>query len=89
MPCEVEPINEGPRFERLLCYLCGEMEGTRAFKMALNHNVELASWWTAHKEKDALRLQRESDDQRIARAKKSALAKLTAEEKTLLGFNRE
>lgn len=47
---------------------------------------ETALWWIEHKEKDNLRLQREREKRKAEKKKEAALAKLTPEERKLLGI---
>ena len=47
---------------------------------------ETALWWIEHKEQDRLRLQREQEKRQAKMKKKAALAKLTPEERKLLGL---
>ena len=46
---------------------------------------ELSDWFKAHKELDAKHRAQEAEKKRVAELKKSALSKLTAEEKKVLG----
>lgn len=47
---------------------------------------ETARWWMEHKEQDTLRIQREQEERKAKKKKKAALAKLTPEERKLLGL---
>lgn len=47
---------------------------------------ETARWWRDHKEQDRLRLKREQEERKAKMKKKAALAKLTPEERKLLGL---
>lgn len=47
---------------------------------------ETSLWWIKHKEQDTLRLQREQEERKAKKKKKAALAKLTPEERKLLGL---
>lgn len=90
MPCTYDnPPDHSREFARLLCYVCTCYREGKTFGQALGGNVELEEWWESHKAEDHARLEREANDARVAAAKASALAKLTPEERNLLGFNRE
>ena len=46
---------------------------------------EFLAWWEEHKIEDALRRKREAEEKREKEIRKTALAKLTPEEKKILG----
>jgi len=46
---------------------------------------EVLSWWNTHKEQDERRREREAQEAAAKKLKKAALAKLTPEERKLLG----
>jgi hypothetical protein len=72
---------------QMLCYTLTEIEKGVTYAQLVKQNPQLLHWWNKHKAADAARLQQENADKAIRRAKKAALAKLTPEEKVLLGFN--
>lgn len=89
MPCHTEVVDEGPKYSQMLCYLCTCMDRGDKFVDALCGNSELRQWWYRHQAADAARLKAERENVQIAEAKRSALGKLTPDERALLGFNGE
>ena len=63
-----------------LCGLC-ETSDVKAY------SLELQIWWRDHQKADAIRQQREIEQAKAEKAKKSGLAKLTDYEKKVLGLN--
>lgn len=74
---------------QMLCHVCTRADAGASWKTILSENLNLKRWWAEHQEEDKRRLQAEQRDAKIKKAKASALAKLTKEERTLLGFNGE
>lgn len=62
------------KLTNLLCYACKSIDNLGVDYV---YSKELRNWWYAHKEQD---------NQRIKDAKKTALAKLTSDEKEALGI---
>lgn len=88
MPCTQETIDNGPHFERMLCYVCTNVEAGNTLTAILAEHPELAEWWARHKRMDEAREQTERHNRQVDEARKAALAKLTPQERHLLGFNR-
>jgi hypothetical protein len=74
---------------QMLCYIAQCYRAKKPYQNALQENVALATWIEEHEAADAARLKREAADKKVAAAKRSALAKLTPEERALLEFNDE
>lgn len=51
-----------------------------------SRDKELAYWWSNHKKQDQYRIAAEKRAQRLAEKKRAALAKLSKEEKKILGL---
>ena len=79
MPCHTDTIDTGPEYEALLCYVSTNYSIGKPWREVLEGNREFREWWASHKSRDRARLREEA----------SALAKLTPEERNLLGFNGE
>lgn len=81
-PCEnLRPTVD--RLTRLLCEACQVID--RNVKNYFDsYETELASWWAGHQELDKQRIANEQN--RLKKLTASAMAKLTKEEKEVLGL---
>lgn len=93
MPCAQEPTDKEwndwkvKDLTQMLCYLAGEYSKGTSWEYAKVNNIRFSNWYREHLREDKERLAREAANKKIEKAKKSALAKLTREERILLGFN--
>lgn len=72
---------------RLLCSLCRFLEKLGMAKTITEiENGELETWWQAHKKMDAEREAKETEWENNKRLRLKALAKLTDEDKKVLGL---
>lgn len=66
---------------RLLCEACGRLQHRHG-----GLSPELEAWWREHQEADARRRKEEKRRKNLEQRRDAALAKLTAEERDLLGL---
>ncbi|CAB5214523.1 hypothetical protein UFOVP190_148 [uncultured Caudovirales phage] len=71
---------------RIACRAMTELEKNGMEDFLLLSDEETREWWTAHKAWDAKRKAEEVEKLRKEQIKKEALAKLTAEEREVLGI---
>jgi hypothetical protein len=71
---------------RIACRAMTELEKNSMEDFLLLSDEETRVWWTAHKEWDAKRQAVEAEKLRKEQIKAEALAKLTAEEREVLGI---
>ncbi len=75
---------------RLLCQLCARIVHLDGYNSKFHHllDPETYTWYQEHVKADRLREERErkAKEEEILRKKKRALAKLSAEEKEILGL---
>ena len=93
MPCSSHERHRDENTERLdhvtqlLCGLCRFMEGQELFQHYLKtKSPALQKWWIEHKKLDEIKAAEELKKKKLREAKKKALAKLTSEERRLLGL---
>lgn len=97
MPCrDYESDNESwelaqlkkqaDRLARIACKALTELENNGVVEAILLRDDEVATWWGQHKEADRKAEEERKRKAEEARAKKAALAKLTPEERRLLGI---
>jgi hypothetical protein len=95
MPCAQEPTDKEwndykvKELTQMLCYLADQYSKGTPWEYAKVNDIKFCNWYREHLREDKERLRREAANKRVAKAKKSALAKLTKEERILLGFNKE
>jgi hypothetical protein len=82
---DVAHQNSLDRVTQLLCGLCDTIERGGNGKKELLANPNLRAWWESHKETDRKEKERIAFEARKKELKKSALAKLTADERAALG----
>lgn len=89
-----ETEKQKDKAEAMLCAVLGQVEGLRVLNSVLaginptESGVtakEIRNWWEAHKKRDNERRTREAAEAEEKRKRKQALAKLTKEERKLLG----
>jgi len=77
-------------FTQALCKLCSELTITETNEYLYDGRNKkarrLADWWEHHQEADAKRLRDERSTKKKEELKKQALAKLSAEERRVLGL---
>jgi len=71
---------------RIACKALTELENNEIEDMLLLRDDEVRTWWKQHKEDDAREQARLAEVERKARIKEEALAKLSHEERELLGL---
>lgn len=72
------------KLTRMLCYLCNAVQINDG--RLIKANKELSDWWKEHRVADAKRRKAEADKLAKQKLKQAALAKLTDEEKRVLGL---
>ena len=75
------------KLTRMLCTLCKRLEDHEEGNHIYDSH-ELDVWWAEHKEQDRIREQRESQERAEERFKKEAVAKLSPEERKVLGLEK-
>lgn len=96
MPCRDgggESVDDGgatqTELTQMLCWLMRKIErGPVSMNVAMGH-PRIPSWWSKHKKHDAEQAAYEKEQADIVAAKKTAIKKLSAKERRLLGFNEE
>lgn len=103
MPCQVDYPDDGSEEKRwkdlqniadnvtrMLCEMCARLEAENLTHLLTAPTKE---WWEEHKKIDAERIAREERKQKIASdrkaLRKSALGKLTPEERKVLGIKKK
>lgn len=71
---------------RIACKALTELENNKIEDMLLLKDEEVRKWWAKHKEDDRRAKEAQEAKERRAAIKKAALAKLSEEEKELLGI---
>jgi hypothetical protein len=71
---------------RIACKALAELENNKIEDMLLLRDDEVRTWWKKHKEDDAREQARVAEAERKKRIKEEALAKLSSEERELLGL---
>ena len=71
---------------RIACKALTELEKNEVEDLLLLQDDEVRTWWQKHKEDDAREQARLAEIERKARVKQEALARLSDEEKELLGL---
>ena len=71
---------------RIACKALGELENNKIEDLLLLRDEEVRTWWAKHKEDDRKAREAREARERRAAIKKAALAKLSEEEKELLGI---
>jgi hypothetical protein len=72
---------------RIACKALQHIEDSGdGLEMLILKDREIAEWWSAHKEADRKEQERKRKEAETKRLKKEALAKLTTEEKKILGL---
>lgn len=77
---------QADRLARMACAAMDELEANGIAEVLLLKNDELRTWWAAHKEADRKEKARIAEKERKERVKAEALARLSDEEKELLGL---
>jgi len=73
---------------RIACKALSELEENKIEDMLLLKDDEVRTWWAQHKEDDRKAKEAREARERRAAIKKAALAKLSEEEKELLGITK-
>lgn len=73
------------KLARIACKALTELEKQGRADFLLIDDTEVREWWTAHKEADAKAQAAREEKARVHKLRNEALAKLTAEEKKILG----
>ena len=71
---------------RIACKALDELEKNKIEDMLLLRDDEVRTWWKKHKEDDAREQARLAEVERKKRIKEEALAKLSTEEREILGL---
>jgi hypothetical protein len=74
---------------RIACNAMNELERQGTEDFILLKNEELRQWWEQHKIDDAKAAAEKAEKARLAKMKKDALAKLSVEERELLGLTKK
>jgi hypothetical protein len=77
---------QNDRLARIACKAMTALEEAGQEDFLLLKDEEVREWWKKHKEADAKAKAEREEKARIARIKKEALAKLSAEERQALGI---
>lgn len=77
---------EADKLARIACAAMTELEQVGKAEFLVLRNEEVRDWWEAHKEADRKERARIAEIERRERVKEEALARLTEEEKELLGL---
>lgn len=96
-PAEINSLNaeRQARLDFLTSKLCALLEMITSnnpnwdidyMKWFIDNDTDLSDWWEEHRQLDARRKAAEAAANRVAAIKRVALAKLTPEEKNLLGL---
>ena len=80
---------ETDKLARIACKALQALEDMGKEDFLLLKDDEIRTWWTAHKEADRAALAAERAKQERKEAKERVLAKLTDEEKVLLGLKKK
>ena len=76
------------KLARIACKALGALEAMEKEDFLLLKDNEVREWWTEHKEADRRAREAEERKQALKAAKARALAKLTDEDKILLGLKK-
>ena len=76
------------KLARIACRALTELESNGIEDLLLLKDDETREWWVAHKEADRKAQEAAAEKRRIAKLKKEALAKLTDEERQVLGIKK-
>ena len=79
---------EADKLARIACKALAALEEMGKEDFLLLKDDEVRTWWTAHKEADRAAREAEERKQALKAAKERALAKLSDEEKVLLGLKK-
>lgn len=79
---------QNDRLARIACAAMTELEKLGKEDFLILKNEEVGTWWAKHKEADRLAQIAKAEIARKAKIKKDALAKLTDEEKKVLGIKK-
>jgi hypothetical protein len=75
------------KFEKFAVEAMEELEKNGVADLLLLKNDNLRGWWKSHKEAEARKLAERLENERIARVREEALAKLSTEERKVLGIS--
>lgn len=79
---------QADKLARIACKALGALEAMEKEDFLLLKDDEVRAWWTEHKEADRKAREAEERKQALKAAKARALAKLSDEEKVLLGLKK-
>jgi hypothetical protein len=71
--------------DQYVAELCGKLKKIKNIK---KYSLEMQIWWREHQKADAIRIKREKEQKAKEKLRKQALAKLSDEEKELLGLTK-
>lgn len=74
------------KFEKFAVEAMEELEKNSIADLLLLKNDKLREWWKSHKAAEAKKLAAKLEQERIARVREEALAKLSTEERKVLGI---
>lgn len=78
---------QADKLARIACKALTELENNNIEDLLLLKDDEVRTWWKKHKEDDAREQARIAEIERKERVKQEALAKLSTEERQLLGIS--
>ena len=78
---------QADKLARIACKALTELENNNIEDLLLLKDDEVRTWWQKHKEDDAREQARLAEIERVERVKQEALAKLSTEERKLLGIS--
>lgn len=78
---------EADKLARIACKAMTALEEMGQEDFVLLKDDEVATWWSAHKEADRKEQERVAEQERRERLRAEALAKLSSEERELLGLD--
>lgn len=74
------------KLARIACAAMTALEANGIEDFILLENDEVREWWAEHKEFDRKRREKEAERKRLAQIRQDALAKLSPEERKVLGI---
>ena len=79
---------QNDRLARIACKAMTELVKSGYADFLLLQDDEVREWWEKHQEADRIAKEKQAEKRRLAKLKKDALAKLSDEEKKVLGIKK-
>ncbi len=80
---------EADKLARIACKAMTELVKSGHADFLVLKDDEVREWWDKHQEDDRIAREAEAEKRRVAKLKKEALAKLSDEEKQILGISKK